>query len=176
MVVTELRRVDPARVVRYAQGSPRRTAIVAGGAFLALVVVFWFSWPAGVVLGLVVGVLATVQVGRTMHDAAQREDLGDVSELGAAGDEELRQEFRRLRVRLGDDWALFGRAAIRVTASQQASIAGLQRELQVPTARAQHLMTLLEREGFVGPVRGARRREVLLPPDRAEELDRLLHL
>ena len=175
MVVAE-QGIDPGRVVRFARVSPRRSAILAGAAFLALVVVFWISWPAGVALGLVAGVLATVEVGRLMHRAAQAEPLGDVSDLGGGGDEDLRQDVRRLRVRLGDDWALFGRAAVQVTSSQQASVAGLQRELAIPTARAQHLVTLLEREGFVGPARGARRRDVLLPPERADELERLIRL
>lgn len=148
-----------------------RAVVVAGAiAFAVVIAALWIWWPFGVTLGLVFGVAATAQLGRVMHRTAQADYVGTVG----ADDVELRQEFRRLRVRLGDDWPAFGRSALSVTRSQTASIAGLQRELGVSTAQAQHLMGLLEREGFVGPARGARRRDVLLPPERGDELQALL--
>lgn len=148
-----------------------RAVIVAGiVAFVVVVVAMWIWWPFGVTLGLVLGVTATAQLVRAMHRVTQAEFAAS----GDPDDAELRQEFRRLRVRLGDDWAVFGRAAVLVTRSQWGSIAGLQRELGVSTAQAQHLMGLLEREGFVGPAKGARRRKVLLASDRADELESLL--
>ena len=177
MLLMEDRRAVPLtyRAGEWTQASPRRIALVAGIAFLLVVVALALYWPLGVLVGLAVGVAATAVVGKAMHQAAQREDLADSLDLGGA-DDELRQELRRLRVRLGDDWASFARAAVVVTRTQWASVAGLQRELRVPTGQAQHLMRLLEREGFVGPARGSRRREVVLGADRSEELQQLLTL
>jgi DNA-binding GntR family transcriptional regulator len=63
-----------------------------------------------------------------------------------------------------------------VTQAQWASVAGLQRELGISTATAQHIMGRLEREGFVGPSRGTRARIVRLSRERAPELERLMQL
>jgi DNA segregation ATPase FtsK/SpoIIIE-like protein len=152
----------------------RRVALTGAAAFALILVAFWFWWPVGVLLGLVVGSLAVLLVGRSMAAGQLAEPADGLHEL--AGEEELRQEFRRLRVRLGDDWPTFRRAAALVTQAQWASVAGLQRELRISTGTAQHLMGQLEREGFVGPSRGTRPRVVRLARDRAAELDRLMSL
>jgi DNA segregation ATPase FtsK/SpoIIIE-like protein len=150
----------------------RRTALIGAGTFAALLVAFWAWWPAGVALGLVVGVLAVLHVGGAMHHEALTEPTAGFAALTA--EEDLGQEFRRLRVRLGDDWPAFSRAAVLVTQAQWASLAGLQRELHITVDEAQHLMGQLEREGFVGPSRGARPRVVRLSRDCVPELDRLM--
>jgi DNA segregation ATPase FtsK/SpoIIIE-like protein len=150
----------------------RMIAVGGAGVFAAILVAFWVWWPGGVVLGLVVGTLAVLHVGRIMH-ASGCEDSADG--LGdPAGEEELRQEFARLRVSLGDDWPTFRRAAVLITRAQWASVAGLQRELGISTGTAQHIMGQLEREGFVGPSRGSRPRVVRLPRERAGELEMLM--
>jgi DNA segregation ATPase FtsK/SpoIIIE-like protein len=150
----------------------RTIAVTGAGVFAAILVAFWAWWPAGVVLGLVAGSLAVLHVGRTMQASALAES-GDG--MGAtAGDEELREEFARLRSSLGEDWPTFRRAAVLVTRAQWASVAGLQRELHISTAAAQHIMGQLEREGFVGPSRGSRPRVVRLARERAAELDALM--
>ncbi|WP_147392074.1 DNA translocase FtsK [Amnibacterium setariae] len=152
----------------------RRTVLAGTAAFVAILVGFWAWWPIGVVLGLVGGGFVVFRIGRAMQ-VAMFDD--SVDGLGALEDEEeLRAEFRRLRVRLGDDWALFRRAALLVTEAQWASVAGLQRELGISTGAAQHILGQLEREGFVGPSRGNRARVVRLARDRAAELDRLMRL
>jgi DNA segregation ATPase FtsK/SpoIIIE-like protein len=150
----------------------RRMALTGAGVFAAILVGFWAWWPAGVVLGLVAGTVAVLHVGRVMQ-ATAFEDSGDgIGEL--AGEEELREEFSRLRSTLGDDWPTFRRAAVLVTRAQWASVAGLQRELGISTAAAQHIMGRLEREGFVGPSRGSRPRVVRLARERAAELEVLM--
>jgi hypothetical protein len=151
----------------------RRIVLTGAAGFTALLVAFWAWWPAGVGLGLVAGTLAVLHLGRLMQDAALAEPADGISAF--TGDDELRAEFRRLRVRLGDDWPAFSRAAVLVTHAQWASVAGLQRELRLTTGEAQHVMGLLEREGFVGSSRGTRPRVVRVPRDRAGELERLLH-
>lgn len=153
-------------------GSFSRSVWTAVGVFAALVVAFWFFWPAGVVLGLAAGVLVTVRFGQHMHAAAQ---AVPVSEGLTIEDDELWQEFRRLRVRLGDDFAEFSRAAIVVTRRQSASLATLRTDLGASTAHAQHLLQLLEREGFVGAARGAQPRLVRVGREQASLLQEMLH-
>lgn len=174
MVLTDERRALPPVLDEVDERAARRTALGGAVAFAVLLAAFWAWWPIGVLLGLVVGSYAVLRVGRTMAAAALAEPADGLAEL--SGEEELRQEFRRLRVRLGDDWPAFRRAALLVTEAQWASVAGLQRELRVSTGTAQHLMGQLEREGFVGPSRGTRPRVVRLARDRAGELDRLMRL
>ncbi len=153
-------------------GSFRRSVWTAVGVFAALVVAFWFFWPAGVVLGLAAGVLVTVRFGQHMHAAAQDVPVADGLTIE---DDELWQEFRRLRVRLGDDFADFSRAAIVVTRRQSASTAVLRSDLGASTGQAQHLLQLLEREGFVSPARGAQPRLVRVGREQAVLLQELLH-
>lgn len=174
VVMTDGRRALPPVLDEVDERRVRRTALVGAAAFAAVLVGFWAWWPAGVLLGLVAGGLVVFRIGRVMTAAALAEPADGLHAL--AGEEELRQEFRRLRVRLGDDWPVFRSAALLVTEAQWASVAGLQRELGISTASAQHVMGRLEREGFVGPSRGSRPRVVRLSRDRVEELDRLLRL
>jgi DNA segregation ATPase FtsK/SpoIIIE-like protein len=174
VVLVDERRALPPVLDALEERRVRRTALGGAAAFAAILVGFWAWWPAGVLLGLVAGSAAVLLVGRTMHAAAAAESFGGLQEL--AGEDDIRQEFRRLRVRLGDDWAIFTRAAVLVTQAQWASVAGLQRELGISTATAQHIMGRLEREGFVGPSRGTRARVVRLARDRSPELERLMRL
>lgn len=144
----------------------RRLLWTAVAAFAALLGTLWLWWPAGVVLGLAAGVVVTLHTGQRMHRAAQAEVLGV--------DDELWQEFRRLRVRLGDDWDAFRAAALAVTRLQSASATVLRNELGASTAQAQHLLGLLEREGFVGPPQGARPRPVRVAVEEEARLAELL--
>lgn len=174
LTTTEERRALPPVLDEVDERRARRTALLGAAAFAVILLGFWAWWPAGVVLGLVAGTLVVLRVGRSMAASQLAEPSDGLHDL--TGEEELRQEFRRLRVRLGDDWPAFRRAAALVTQAQWASVAGLQRELRISTATAQHLMGQLEREGFVGPSRGTRPRVVRLARDRAGELDRLMSL
>lgn len=149
----------------------RRTVLMAAGAFVALIVVLWLWWPAGVVLGLAAGVAAVTRMGQRMHAAAQEVPVADALPID---DDELWQEFRRLRVRLGDDWTLFRDGAVAVTREQSGSVAMLRRELGLSTPQAQHVLQLLEREGFVGPARGTEPRQVRVARDHGEQLQELL--
>ena len=153
-------------------GGFSRSVWTAVGVFAALLVAFWFFWPAGVVLGLAAGVLVTVRFGQHMHAAAQSVPTADGLTVE---DDELWQEFRRLRVRLGDDFADFSRAAVVVTRRQSASAATLRTDLGASTAQAQHLLDLLEREGFVSAPRGAQPRQVRVAPEQAALLQEMLH-
>jgi DNA segregation ATPase FtsK/SpoIIIE-like protein len=173
-VVADDRRALPPVLDEIDERRLRRTALTGAAMFAAILFAFWIWWPVGVALGLVVGCTVVLRVGRAMHAVAAAEPVGGLHDL--AGEEDIRQEFRRLRVRLGDDWPLFTRAAVLVTQAQWASVAGLQRELRISTATAQHLMGRLEREGFVGPSRGTRARIVRLARERSPELERLMQL
>jgi DNA segregation ATPase FtsK/SpoIIIE-like protein len=174
VLVDEVRGALPRMLDELEESRLRRLALVGAGAFSLLLVAFWAWWPAGVVLGLVAGSFAVLRVGRSMQASALAESFGGLHDL--TEEDDIRQEFRRLRVRLGDDWPVFSRAAVLVTRAQWASVAGLQRELGVSTGTAQHIMGRLEREGFVGPSRGTRARVVRLARDRAPELERLMAL
>lgn len=150
----------------------RRAVLTGAGGFAAVLVAFWAWWPAGVALGLVAGSLAVLHLGRAMHVAAL---LEPAMRFGALAEEDdVAEELRALRERIGDDWSPFGRSAVLVTQAQWASVAGLQRELRLTAVVAQRVMGQLEREGFVGPSRGTRPRVVRVPRDRVGELERLL--
>jgi DNA segregation ATPase FtsK/SpoIIIE-like protein len=174
MTVADERRALPSVLDEVDERNARRAALGGAAVFSAVLFGFWAWWPAGVLLGLAAGSYAVLRVGRAMAAAALAEAWGDLQSL--SGEEELRQEFRGLRVRMGDDWPTFRRAAMLVTQAQWASVAGLQRELRISTSSAQHLMGQLEREGFVGPSRGTRPRVVRLARERGAELDRLMRL
>lgn len=174
VVMMEERRVLPSVLDEIDERRARRDAITGAAAFALVLAAFWAWWPIGIVLGVTLGTLVVLRVGRAMHASALAE--GSVGLHALAEDEDIRQEFRRLRVRLGDDWPAFRRAAILVTEAQWASVAGLQRELRVTATTAQHLMGQLEREGFVGPSRGTRPRVVRLARDQVPELERLTQL
>lgn len=170
MTVIEQRPHDGAATTQRPTG---RDIAVAAGAFVVLLLAFWFAWPLGVALGLIAGVLATVRLGQRMHASAQAEPVAG-SLADSAIDDELWQEFRRLRVRLGDDWPAFSAAAVVVTRAQSASASLLRRELSMSTSQAQQTIALLEQEGFVGPARGTQPRTVRVDRDQAETLQELL--
>ncbi|HEY0375256.1 MAG TPA: DNA translocase FtsK [Amnibacterium sp.] len=158
------------------QAHSERIAAVAIAVFAVAVVALWQSWQVGVVVALAVGVAGTVVIGIGMQRQAAAVPHDGEIDFDAPTQGDLGREVRRMRVRLGDDWADFARAAAVVTASQWASTAGLQRDLAVPASRARHLLDLLEAEGFVGPPRGTAPREVLVPAESAGEVRRLLHV
>lgn len=69
---------------------------------------------------------------------------------------------------------LFEEAARLVVAERQASASFLQRRMRVGFSRAARLIDLLEAEGLLGPPQGSKPRDVLVPPDYFEEIDRAL--
>ena len=75
------------------------------------------------------------------------------------------------RRRRHDD-ALFDEAARLVVAERQASASFLQRRMRVGFSRAARLIDIMEREGLLGPAQGSKPREVLVPRDYFEEVDR----
>lgn len=152
--------------------APTLLLIVAGLA--AVGTVLFFSWPAGVVLGLAGGILAIVVMARAMsRQAAAVPHDGDL-DLTPNLDVALRADVRRLRRSLGDDYSDFVRAAVLVVGSQWASVAALQRGLGIPQHRARRLLTALEDEGFVGGLSGTHARNVLVAQEDVPELERLL--
>lgn len=175
MVMVGERRRSPSVVIAAITSAPAtvsRPVTVGVVGFIVTVTAFWLFWPAGVLLGLSIGCVTVLWIGPAMHRAEVAQPAEGV--LALQGPLDLPEEFRDLRRRLDDDWVDFGRAALLVTAAQWASVAALHRELRITTAYAQHLMSLLEREGFVGPSRGTRPRVVRLPRENGPELDRLL--
>jgi hypothetical protein len=149
---------------------PRPTAVVLFAAFAVAVAGLYLYWPVGVVLGLAVSLLAVNVMGRRMAQAADSAPHGP---LELEPQDELGDEVRRLRAALGDDFADFARAADAVVTAQRASASGLQKKLTVSQARARHLLSLLERERFVGPHAGNRARDVLVPLEHLEDLRRV---
>lgn len=89
-------------------------------------------------------------------------------------DSTVRADLERLKDQLGDDYSDFARAVRIVVATQYASAARLQRELDVPYSRARRLLTDLEQQHFVGPATGSLPRVVLMPKDALPDLERLL--
>jgi S-DNA-T family DNA segregation ATPase FtsK/SpoIIIE len=67
---------------------------------------------------------------------------------------------------------LFEEAARMVVAERQASASFLQRRMRVGFSRAARLIDLLEADGLLGPAQGSKPREVLVPPDYFDEVDR----
>jgi S-DNA-T family DNA segregation ATPase FtsK/SpoIIIE len=69
---------------------------------------------------------------------------------------------------------LFERAARLVVESRVASVSHLQRRMRLGYSRAARIMDMLEADGIVGPNDGSNRREVLVPKDYFDEVDRQL--
>lgn len=67
-----------------------------------------------------------------------------------------------------DNDPLFEEAVRIIRETKQASVSLLQRRLRVGYARAGHLIDLMEWHGIVGPHRGSKPREILLPPSDVE--------
>jgi S-DNA-T family DNA segregation ATPase FtsK/SpoIIIE len=69
---------------------------------------------------------------------------------------------------------MFDAAARVVVESRVASVSHLQRRLRLGYSRAARIMDMLEADGIVGPNDGSNRREVLVPKDYFDEVDRQL--
>jgi S-DNA-T family DNA segregation ATPase FtsK/SpoIIIE len=69
---------------------------------------------------------------------------------------------------------LFEKAARLVVDSGVASVSHLQRRLRLGYSRAARIVDMLEADGIVGPPEGSRPREVLVPKDYFDEVDRQL--
>lgn len=80
---------------------------------------------------------------------------GESGDEAAAIDDDLFEEVARLVVR-----------------ERQASASFLQRRMRVGFSRAARLVDILEREGIVGPAQGSKPRDILVPPDYFDEIDR----
>lgn len=169
MVLVHERRLS---TIPLRRSGTRVRVITAVVVFAAVAAAFWLFWPVGVLAGLVVGCAAVLSVGRRMQAAEAAQPSAGFAAL--TGEDDLTDDLRELRERIGEDWAEFRRAVLLVTRAQWASVAALQRELRITTAFAQHLMGQLEREGFVGAPRGTRPRVVRVPRDQAEHLERVL--
>jgi S-DNA-T family DNA segregation ATPase FtsK/SpoIIIE len=72
----------------------------------------------------------------------------------------------------GGDDALYDEAARLVVKERQASASYLQRRMRVGFSRAARLVDMLEADGILGPTqKGAKSRDVLVPPDYFDEVD-----
>ena len=69
---------------------------------------------------------------------------------------------------------MFDAAARLVVETRVASTSHLQRRLRLGYSRAARIMDMLEADGLVGPSEGSNRREVLVPKDYFDEVDRQL--
>ncbi len=69
---------------------------------------------------------------------------------------------------------LFDEAARLVVRTGVASVSNLQRKLKLGYSRAARLMDMIEADGLVGPADGSKPREILVPPDYFDEVDRHL--
>ena len=68
---------------------------------------------------------------------------------------------------------MYDQAARLVVRERMASISFLQRRLEIGFSRAGKLIDMMQREGIVGPpAGGSKSREVLVPPDHFDEIDR----
>jgi S-DNA-T family DNA segregation ATPase FtsK/SpoIIIE len=69
---------------------------------------------------------------------------------------------------------LYEQAARLVVKERQASISFLQRRMQVGFSRAGKLIDMMDREGLLGPQKGSKPREVLVPEGYFDEVDKQL--
>jgi S-DNA-T family DNA segregation ATPase FtsK/SpoIIIE len=68
---------------------------------------------------------------------------------------------------------MYDQAARLVVRERMASISFLQRRLEIGFSRAGKLIDMMQRDGIVGPpAGGSRSREILVPTDYFEEIDR----
>jgi hypothetical protein len=102
------------------------------------------------------------------------DDDPDRAEARVLADDPVRTDLDSLKAQLGDDYRDFARAARLVVSTQYASAARLQRDLDLPYARARRLLADLEEQHFVGPATGSLPRQVLMPKERLPEVERLL--
>lgn len=142
---------------------PRHTVTALVAAYAGTAAALYLFWPAGVILGLFVSLLAVIVMGRRMVAAADSAPHDGSLELDPHDD--LREEVRRLREALGDDFEDFARAAALVVDLQRAPVSAVQKGLGVSQGRARYLVGLLERERFLAPPVGNRSREVLVSSD-----------
>jgi S-DNA-T family DNA segregation ATPase FtsK/SpoIIIE len=90
-------------------------------------------------------------------------------------DEEItrdREELTRREDTGEESDPLYDEAARLVVKEKMASISFLQRRMGVGFSRAGKLIDLMARDGLLGPPRGSKPREVLVPEDYFQEVDR----
>jgi S-DNA-T family DNA segregation ATPase FtsK/SpoIIIE len=66
---------------------------------------------------------------------------------------------------------MYDKAARLVISTRKASASFIQRRLHLGYTRSARLIDMMESEGLVGPLNGAKGREVLVPQDYFEEVD-----
>ena len=87
------------------------------------------------------------------------------------------RRHRHLWIRMGYLAVMIGVVSVALigsVAAGQASVSHLQRRMRLGYSRAARIMDMLESDGIVGPNDGSNRREVLVPKDYFDEVDRQL--
>jgi len=72
----------------------------------------------------------------------------------------------------GENDPLYDEAARLVVKERMASISFLQRRMQIGFSRAGKLIDMMDRDGLLGPQKGSKPREVLVPADYFEQVDK----
>ncbi|HXV62661.1 MAG TPA: DNA translocase FtsK, partial [Vicinamibacteria bacterium] len=88
--------------------------------------------------------------------------------------ESILQAQEQTEIGAFDKDELFDQAARLVVETRVASVSHLQRRLRLGYSRAARIVDMLEADGIVGPNEGSSRREVLVPKDYFDEVDRQL--